>query len=165
MKLPISWLNEYINFKKSDEEISENLTMIGNEVESIEKSGNIDGVIVGEIKKIIPHPNADKLKLTIVFDGNNEIQVVCGAPNIEEGQKIFLATPGTKLPLENGSTFEIKKSKIRGEISEGMICSEKELGLSDNHEGIMVLDNSFLIGDPLSKYFSETVFDLSLIHI
>ena len=162
MKLPISWLNEYINFKKSDEEISENLTMIGNEVESIEKSGNIDGVIVGEIKKIIPHPNADKLKLTIVFDGNNEIQVVCGAPNIEEGQKIFLATPGTKLPLENGSTFEIKKSKIRGEISEGMICSEKELGLSDNHEGIMVLDNSFLIGDPLSKYFSETVFDIDV---
>ena len=162
MKLPISWLNEYINFKKSDEEISENLTMIGNEVESIEKSGNIDGVIVGEIKKIIPHPNADKLKLTIVFDGNNEIQVVCGAPNIEEGQKIFLATPGTKLPLENGSTFEIKKSKIRGEISEGMICSEKELGLSDNHEGIMVLDNSFLIGDPLNKYFSETVFDIDV---
>ena len=162
MKLPISWLNEYINFKKSDEEISENLTMIGNEVESIEKLGNIDGVIVGEIKKIIPHPNADKLKLTIVFDGNNEIQVVCGAPNIEEGQKIFLATPGTKLPLENGSTFEIKKSKIRGEISEGMICSEKELGLSDNHEGIMVLDNSFLIGDPLSKYFSETVFDIDV---
>ena len=162
MKLPVSWLNEYINFKKSDEEISENLTMIGNEVESIEKSGNIDGVIVGEIKKIIPHPNADKLKLTIVFDGNNEIQVVCGAPNIEEGQKIFLATPGTKLPLENGSTFEIKKSKIRGEISEGMICSEKELGLSDNHEGIMVLDNSFLIGDPLSKYFSETVFDIDV---
>lgn len=162
MKLPISWLNEYINFKKSDEEISENLTMIGNEVESIEKSGNIDGVIVGEIKKIIPHPNADKLKLTIVFDGNNEIQVVCGAPNIEEGQKIFLATPGTKLPLENGSTFEIKKSKIRGEISEGMVCSEKELGLSDNHEGIMVLDNSFLIGDPLSKYFSETVFDIDV---
>ena len=162
MKLPISWLNEYINFKKSDEEISENLTMIGNEVESIEKSGNIDGVIVGEIKKIIPHPNADKLKLTIVFDGNNDIQVVCGAPNIEEGQKIFLATPGTKLPLENGSTFEIKKSKIRGEISEGMICSEKELGLSDNHEGIMVLDNSFLIGDPLSKYFSETVFDIDV---
>ena len=162
MKLPISWLNEYINFKKSDEEISENLTMIWNEVESIEKSGNIDGVIVGEIKKIIPHPNADKLKLTIVFDGNNEIQVVCGAPNIEEGQKIFLATPGTKLPLENGSTFEIKKSKIRGEISEGMICSEKELGLSDNHEGIMVLDNSFLIGDPLSKYFSETVFDIDV---
>ncbi len=162
MKLPISWLNEYINFKKSDEEISENLTMIGNEVESIEKSGNIDGVIVGEIKKIIPHPNADKLKLTIVFDGNNEIQVVCGAPNIEEGQKIFLATPGTKLPLENGSTFEIKKSKIRGEISEGMICSEKELGLSDNHEGIMVLDNSFLIGDPLSNYFSETVFDIDV---
>ena len=99
MKLPISWLNEYINFKKSDEEISENLTMIGNEVESIEKSGNIDGVIVGEIKKIITHPNADKLKLTIVFDGNNDIQVVCGAPNIEEGLKIFLATPGTKLPL------------------------------------------------------------------
>ena len=162
MKLPISWLNEYINFKKSDEEISENLTMIGNEVESIEKSGNIDGVIVGEIKKIIPHPNADKLKLTIVFDGNNEIQVVCGAPNIEEGQKIFLATPGTKLPLENGSTFEIKKSKIRGEISEGMVCSEKELGLSDNHEGIMVLDNSFIIGDPLSKYFSETVFDIDV---
>ena len=76
MKLPISWLNEYINFKKSDEEISENLTMIGNEVESIEKSGNIDGVIVGEIKKIIPHPNADKLKLTIDNLGEQNSKVV-----------------------------------------------------------------------------------------
>ena len=105
----VALINNVIKCVENEEEISENLTMIGNEVESIEKSGNIDGVIVAEIKKIITHPNADKLKLTIVFDGNNEIQVVCGAPNIEEGQKIFLATPVTKLPLENGSTFEIKK--------------------------------------------------------
>ena len=162
MKLPISWLKQYITFNKSDEEISENLTMIGNEVESVETRGNIKGVVVATIKNIRSHPNADKLQLAQVFDGKKDLQIVCGAPNIREGQKIFLATMGTKLPNGKDSFIEIKRSKIRGEISEGMICSEKELGISENHEGIMVLEDDFLVGDSMSKYFAETVFDIDV---
>ena len=89
MKLSINWLKEYIEFNKTLDEISENLTMIGNEVESIDTKGIIPGVIVAEIKNISSHPNADKLKLAKVFDGNKSYNIVCGAPNIEEGQKIF----------------------------------------------------------------------------
>ena len=105
MKLPISWLNEYVTFEKSFEEISENLTMIGNEVESIEQIGNIPGVIVCEILEIIKHPNANKLQITKLYDGLNYYNVVCGAPNIKKGQKIFLATIGTKLPDPENNTF------------------------------------------------------------
>jgi len=163
MKLPISWLNEYVNFEKSFEEISENLTMIGNEVESIEQIGSISGVIVCEILDIIKHPNADNLQITKLYDGSNYYKVVCGAPNIKIGQKIFLATVGTKLPdLEKNTFFEIKKSKIRGEISEGMICSEKELGLNDNHEGIMVLNDQFKLGDSLKKHYSDTILNIDV---
>jgi|TARA_B110000263_G_scaffold40552_1_gene32303 phenylalanyl-tRNA synthetase beta chain len=163
MKLPLSWLNEYVNFDKSFEEISENLTMIGNEVESIDQIGDISGVIICEILKINKHPNADKLQITKLYDGSNYYSVVCGAPNIEVGQKIFLATIGSKLPdPENNTFFEIKKSKIRGEVSEGMICSEKELGLSDDHKGIMVLDNEYKLGDTLKKYFSDTILNIDV---
>tara|TARA_B110000438_G_scaffold303284_1_gene364097 strand:- start:2823 stop:5213 length:2391 start_codon:yes stop_codon:yes gene_type:complete len=163
MKLPISWLNEYVTFEKSFEEISENLTMIGNEVESIEQIGNIPGVIVCEILEIIKHPNANKLQITKLYDGLNYYNVVCGAPNIKKGQKIFLATIGTKLPdPENNTFFEIKKTKIRGEISEGMICSEKELALSDDHKGIMVLDDEFKLGDSLKKHYSDIILNIDV---
>lgn len=163
MKLPLSWLNEYIKFEKSFDEIAENLTMIGNEVESIDQIGNISGVIVCEILEINKHPNADKLQITKLYDGSNYYSVVCGAPNIRIGQKIFLATIGTKLPdSDNDTFFEIKKSKIRGEVSEGMICSEKELGLSDDHKGIMVLNNQFKLGDPIKKYYSDTILNIDV---
>ena len=163
MKLPLSWLNEYIKFEKSFDEISENLTMIGNEVESIDQIGNISGVIVCEILEINKHPNADKLQITKLYDGSNYYSVVCGAPNIRTGQKIFLATIGTKLPdPDNNTFFEIRKSKIRGEVSEGMICSEKELGLSDDHKGIMVLNNEFKLGDPINKYYSDTILNIDV---
>ena len=105
MKLPLSWLNEYIKFEKSFDEIAENLTMIGNEVESIDQIGNISGVIVCEILEINKHPNADKLQITKLYDGSNYYSVVCGAPNIRIGQKIFLATIGTKLPDSDNDTF------------------------------------------------------------
>ncbi len=98
MKLSINWLKDYVDFNKSIEEISEAFTMVGNEVESITRTGDIPGVIVGEIQEINIHPNADKLQVTKVFDGNKSYNVVCGAPNIKKGQKIFLATIGTKLP-------------------------------------------------------------------
>lgn len=163
MKLSINWLKEYVEFNKSVQEISENLTMIGNEVESIDTSGDIPGVIVAQIEEISSHPNADKLKLAKVFDGNKSYNIVCGAPNIEKGQKIFLATIGSKLPdPSSDSYFEIKKSKIRGEISEGMICSEKELGISESHEGIMVLSGDHVLGESIEKYYSETVLDIDV---
>ena len=163
MKLSINWLKDYISLNKSVDEIADSLTMIGNEVEEIVTTGDIPGVIVAEIKKIIPHPNADKLQLTKIYDGKNTLSVVCGAPNIKEGQKIFLATIGTNLPdPKNNTYFEIKKSKIRGELSEGMICSEKELGISDDHEGIMVLPNDYELGASISNYYSETILDIDV---
>ena len=163
MKLSINWLNEYIDFNKSVEEISETLTMVGNEVESVETSGDIPGVIVAEIQEISAHPNADKLQLAKIFDGTLYYNVVCGAPNIKSGQKIFLATIGTKLPNDSdNSFFEIKKSKIRGKFSEGMICSEKELGISDNHDGIMVLPKECILGESIKTYYSETVLDIDV---
>ena len=163
MKLSINWLKDYISLNKSVDEIADSLTMIGNEVEEIITTGDIPGVIVAEIKEIIPHPNADKLQLAKIYDGKNTLSVVCGAPNIKEGQKIFLATIGTNLPdPNNNSYFEIKKSKIRGELSEGMICSEKELGISDDHEGIMVLPNDYELGASISNYYSETILDIDV---
>ena len=163
MKLSINWLKDYISLNKSVDEIADSLTMIGNEVEEIVTTGDIPGVIVAEIKEIIPHPNADKLQLTKIYDGKNTLSVVCGAPNIKEGQKIFLATIGTNLPdPKNNTYFEIKKSKIRGELSEGMICSEKELGISEDHEGIMVLPNDYELGTSISNYYAETILDIDV---
>jgi len=164
MKLPLNWLKEYVTYNISPEEIAENLTIIGLEVESISEIGMIAGVIVGEIQKISKHPNADTLKIVIVFDGTNKYKIICGAPNICVGQKIFFATPGTKLPDENSPEkfYLIKESKIRGELSQGMICSEKELGLGENHDGIMVLPKDFKLGDPISKYYGEIVMELDI---
>ena len=163
MKLSINWLKDYISLNKSVDEIADSLTMIGNEVEEIITTGDIPGVIVAEIKEIIPHPNADKLQLAKIYDGKNTLSVVCGAPNIKEGQKIFLATIGTNLPdPKNNTYFEIKKSKIRGELSEGMICSEKELGISEDHEGIMVLPNDYELGTSISNYYAETILDIDV---
>ena len=164
MKLPLNWLKEYVTYNISPEEIAENLTIIGLEVESISEIGMIAGVIVGEIQKISKHPNADTLKIVIVFDGTNKYKIICGAPNICVGQKIFFATPGTKLPDENSPEkfYLIKESKIRGELSQGMICAEKELGLGENHDGIMVLPKDFKLGDPISKYYGEIVMELDI---
>ena len=164
MKLPLNWLKEYVTYNISPEEIAENLTIIGLEVESISEIGMIAGVIVGEIQKISKHPNADTLKIVIVFDGTNKYKIICGAPNICVGQKIFFATPGTKLPDENSPEkfYLIKESKIRGELSQGMICSEKELGLGENHDGIMVLPKDFKLGSPISKYYGEIVMELDI---
>ena len=164
MKLPLNWLKEYVSYNISAEEIAENLTIIGLEVESISETGIISGVIVGEIQKISKHPNADTLQIVIVFDGNNKYKIICGAPNVCVGQKIFFATPGTKLPDENSpEKFHlIKESKIRGELSQGMICSEKELGLGENHDGIMVLPKDFKLGSPISEYYGEIVMELDI---
>ena len=127
MRISISWLKEFIDFSLSNEEISDKLTMLGLEAEEGYNTSNLEDLIIGEIKDIIKHPNADKLNLCKVYDGQNTLPVVCGAPNIELGQKIAFAPVGSTLP----GNFKIKKAKIRGEISQGMICSEKEVNIEE----------------------------------
>ncbi len=157
MKVLRSWLEEYIEIPFTDDELAVRLNLSGIAVESIEK-GIDDGVIVVEIKRIQSHPQADRLQLATVFDGKVELTVVCGAPNIKVGQKVPLARIGTKLP---GGTIE--KAKIRGIESEGMLCAADELGLGEDHSGIYILPDDYILGSALNKYISgDTVFDLEI---
>ena len=144
MKISYNWLKQYLDFDLSPEELSELLTDCGLEVEGLEKwqsvKGGLEGVVIGEVKTCKKHPNADKLSVTTVdIGGDDLLPIVCGAPNVAAGQKVAVATVGTKLYNED-DFFEIKKAKLRGEPSEGMICAEDELGLGTSHDGIMVLD-------------------------
>jgi phenylalanyl-tRNA synthetase beta chain len=169
MKISYNWLKQYLNIDKDPEEISKILTNTGLEVEALEEyssvKGGLKGCIIGEVKTKIKHPDADKLNLTIVDIGNEELlHIVCGAPNVEAGQKVIVATIGTTLYTTKGE-LELKKTKIRGEISEGMICAEDELGLGESHAGIMVLDPSVKVGTPASEYFNienDWVFEIGL---
>lgn len=162
MKISFNWLKEYIETDISIDKISEILTDIGLEVEGIDKIGvsseDLKGFVVGEVLECFAHPNADKLKITKVNLGANQIvQIVCGASNIAQGQKVPVATIGTILKAPDGSTFEIKKAKLRGEDSFGMICSERELNVSDKHDGIWVLDTSLEPGTPMSEVIDTSV--------
>lgn len=161
MKISNNWLKDYIKTDLKSEKIGEYLTDIGLEVEGIEKfesvKGSLEGIVVGKVLTCEHHPNADKLKKTTVEVGKGKIlNIVCGAPNVAAGQIVPVAVPGTKIHAKDGSSFEIKEAKIRGEISQGMICAEDELGLSDDHGGIMVLDDSYKVGENFSKYFELT---------
>jgi len=169
MKISLNWLKEYIDIDKSVENIAEILTDIGLEVEGIEYKqaikGGLDGLIIGQVKSAKQHHNADRLKVCSVDVGHDEpLQIVCGAPNVAEGQKVVVALVGASLyPDEKG--FKIKKSKIRGEISEGMICAEDEIGLGKNHDGIMVLAKNAKIGITAAEYFqleNDVVFEIGL---
>lgn len=155
MKISYNWLCKYIKTDLSVEKIASILTDTGLEVEDVEEiesvKGSLKGVVVGEVIECEKHPNADKLKLTKVNLGDQIVQIVCGAPNVEKGQKVPVATIGTTLYSEEGSEFKIKKSKIRGEESFGMICAEDELGLGKSHEGILVLDSNLKVGTPLNE--------------
>lgn len=170
MKISDNWLREYITTDLKTDKISEYLTDIGLEVEGVEKFENIKGslenIIVGKVLTCEKHPNADKLNITTVDVGSGTpLQIVCGAPNVAAGQTVPVATVGTKLYDKSGSTFEIKKAKIRGEVSEGMICAEDEIGLSDDHGGIMILNESYKIGEPFANYFdisSDEVYEIGL---
>lgn len=169
MKISYNWLKEYINIDIPAEELSTVLTDIGLEVEGIEEfeevKGGLKGFVIGHVVSCGKHPNADKLSVTKVDVGQDEnLDVVCGAPNVAAGQKVVVATVGTELYTDEGS-FKIKKSKIRGEVSEGMICAEDELGLGTSHDGIMVLDDSAVVGTPAADYFNiqtDTVFEIGL---
>lgn len=170
MKISYNWLKQYINVDLSVSKVSEMLTDLGLEVEGIEEycsvPGGLQGVVVGEVLSCEQHPNADRLKRTKVALGNDKIvPIVCGAPNVAAGQKVAVATVGTTLYDGEGTAFQIKKSKIRGELSEGMICAEDELNLGDSHDGILVLNESLQAGTLCSEVFeieNDTVFEIGL---
>lgn len=170
MKISYNWLKQYSNTQKSAEEIAVLLTDCGLEVESIEAfqsvKGGLQGLVIGEVISCEKHPDADKLSITTVTVGTQELlNIVCGAPNVAVGQKVVVATVGAKLFPTEGEPFEIKKSKIRGAVSEGMICAEDEIGLGQSHEGIMVLDAAVKVGTPAADYFNvenDFVFEIGL---
>ncbi|MFO8000665.1 MAG: phenylalanine--tRNA ligase subunit beta [Marinilabilia sp.] len=169
MNISYNWLKDYIKTDLSANEIAGILTDLGLEVASVETvdtvKGGLRGLTVGEVLTCEKHPNADKLSVTTVDVGEGEpLPIVCGAPNVAAGQKVVVAKPGTTLyPDDKG--FEIKKTKIRGETSRGMICAEDEIGLGTDHEGIMVLDPATPVGTPASEYFgieSDEVIEIDL---
>jgi len=169
MKISYNWLKQYISTDLPPEQVSDILTNIGLEVEAVESfqsvKGGLEGVVIGQVLTCSKHPDADKLTVTTVDLGREEpVQIVCGALNVAAGQKVPVATVGTTLyPNEEG--FTIKKTKIRGELSQGMICAEDELGLGSSHDGIMVLDQDTPVGIPASEYFNienDTVFEIGL---
>jgi phenylalanyl-tRNA synthetase beta chain len=169
MKISYKWLKNYIDTDLTPEEIAKILTNTGLEVEGIESyesiEGGLEGLVVGKVTACSKHPNADKLSITKVDVGEDrELPIVCGAPNVAEGQKVAVAKVGATLNM-NDKPFEIKKTKIRGETSEGMICAEDEMGIGDSHEGIMVLNEDAQVGQPLKDYFeveTDTVLEIDL---
>jgi len=170
MKISYNWLKEYLDTDLKHQELSELLTDIGLEVEDVSEykgPGNgLQGLVIGHVKKTEKHPDADKLKLTWVDVGTGEDQqIVCGAANVAEGQKVIVALPGTTLYPTKGESFTIKKAKIRGVESNGMICAEDEIGLGASHEGIMVLPESVQVGTKVRDYFElkdDFIFEIGL---
>ena len=170
MKISYKWLQQFIKTSKTPEELSLILTNIGLEVESLEKiqtiPGGLEGLVIGYVKECEQHPNADRLKVTKVDIGLDEdLQIVCGANNVAAGQKVVVATVNTTVHPITGEPFKINKSKIRGEVSEGMICAEDEIGLGHDHDGIMELDVDAKIGSLAKDYFNlqdDYVFEIGL---
>ncbi len=170
MKISYNWLKQFLKVDWEAEKTSELLTDLGLEVEGIETvesiKGSLKGIVVGEVLTCEQHPNADRLKVTTVnIGGDTPVQIVCGAPNVAAGQKVPVATIGTLLYDDKGESFKIKKGKIRGEESFGMICAEDELGLGKGHDGILVLEESLVVGTPCAEVFeieSDQVFEIGL---
>lgn len=169
MKISYNWLKEYIEYQEDPQALAVVLTDTGLEVETIEKyetiKGSLAGVVVGKVLTCKKHPDADRLSVTTVDIGNGMVlPIVCGAPNVAVGQKVMVAQTGTTLTTAAGS-LEIRKTKIRGEVSEGMICAEDELGVGTSHEGILVLPEEIPVGTPASAYFQleeDWVFEIGL---
>ena len=170
MKISYNWLKQFLQTDWEVNKTSELLTDLGLEVEGVETiesiKGSLEGVVVGEVLTCVQHPNADRLKLTTVDLGSGDpVQIVCGAPNVAAGQKVPVATIGTMLYDDSGSGFKIKKGKIRGEESHGMICAEDELGLGASHDGILILDNQLKSGTKAADVFNieiDKVFEIGL---
>ena len=169
MKISYNWLKKYIDFDLDPEKLSEILTDCGLEVEGLEKiqsvKGGLKGFVVGEVLTKEKHPDADKLSVTTVDVGEeNSLKIVCGAPNVAAGQKVIVATVGTVL-YSGDKEFKINKTKLRGELSEGMICAEDEMGLGTSHDGIMVLNPEAKTGTPAKEYFNireDYVYEIGL---
>ena len=170
MRISYNWLKQFIKLDWKSEETAALLTDLGLEVEGVEKfeslKGGLEGVVVGHVLTCVQHPNADRLRITTVDLGDGiPVQIVCGAPNVAVGQKVPVATIGTTLYDKEGNAFQIKKGKIRGEDSHGMICAEDELGMGQGHDGIMVLKEDLKPGTPASKVFNievDEVFEIGL---
>ncbi len=169
MKISYNWIRDYLKLDIDPHKLSEILTGIGLEIEGVEEwesvRGGMKGVVIGEVLTCKKHPDADKLSVTTVNIGSAEpLHIVCGAPNVAAGQKVPVAVAGTIL-FKDGEPFELKRTKIRGELSEGMICAEDELGIGTDHEGIIVLDSNAKPGTPASEYFGiehDTIFEIGL---
>ena len=170
MKISYNWLKQFLQVNWETNKTSELLTDLGLEVEGVETiesiKGSLEGIVIGEVLTCVQHPNADRLKITTVDLGLEiPVQIICGAPNVASGQKVPVATIGTTLYDDKGTAFKIKKGKIRGEESHGMICAEDELGLGTSHEGIMVLDKKLKPGTPAAEVFdieTDHVFEIGL---
>lgn len=170
MKISYNWLKQFINTDWDADKTGELLTDLGLEIEGIETyesvKGGLKGIVIGEVLTCVQHPNADRLKVTTVNIGADEpVQIVCGAPNVAAGQKVPVATIGTILYTAEGDAWTIKKGKIRGEESHGMICAEDELGLGESHDGIMILDANLKVGTPAAEVFeieNDAVFEIGL---
>ena len=170
MKISYNWLKQFIKIDWQSEETAALLTDLGLEVEVVEKyqsvKGGLEGIVVGHVLTCVPHPDADRLKITTVDLGDGiPVQIVCGASNVAAGQKVPVATIGTVLYDKEGESFTIKKGKIRGQESHGMICAEDEIGLGTSHDGIMVLDESLQPGTPAATVFkieNDEVFEIGL---
>ncbi|MBA4744152.1 MAG: phenylalanine--tRNA ligase subunit beta [Muricauda sp.] len=170
MKISYNWLKQFLQIDWDAQKTGELLTDLGLEVEGISQfesvKGGLKGIVVGHVLTCEKHPNADRLKLTTVDVGQEApLQIVCGAPNVTAGQKVPVATVGTTLYTKEGEAWVIKKGKIRGEVSQGMICAEDEIGLGESHDGIMVLNEELVPGTPCSKVFeieNDEVFEIGL---
>lgn len=158
MNISYKWLKEYVDFDMSAQQVADALTSVGLEVGSVEEvqtiRGGLKGLVVGHVLTCEPHPNSDHMHITTVDLGNGEAptQIVCGAPNVAAGQKVIVATLGTKL-YDGDTEFTIKKSKLRGVESNGMICAEDEIGVGKSHDGIMILPEETVVGTPAAQYF------------
>lgn len=164
MRVSLRWLEDYVDISTPLEALCERLTLSGLEVGEVEVVGkNWENIMVGRITDIAPHPNADRLQLVTVDLGKQQSTVVCGAPNLTVGDKVAFACVGAQLiDAHSGRVVELKPAQIRGVVSEGMICSEKELGISESHEGIMVLSPEATVGSPLSAYLGDTILDFDI---
>src|SRR6266550_3214901 len=168
MKVTLNWLKQYVDFNWSPDELTERLTMLGLEVEGVQKiSAAFEGIVVAQVITRDKHPNADKLSVCRVNDGTGERQIVCGAQNFKAGDKVPLILPGASLPAKAGEPpLTIKVGKIRGVESQGMMCSPQELGLGDEVQGLLILREDATVGQPFAEYLgrtgSDVVYDLEI---
>jgi len=165
VKISLKWLREFVDVDWGVEEFVERLTMAGLEAESVEDLGSaLSGIVVGKVLECEPHPDADRLSVCRVDAGESEPRtIVCGAPNVAAGQKIAFAREGARVVSpRTGEIDTLKAGRIRGVVSAGMVCSALELGLGDDHEGIVVLDEDAPVGTPLAEYMGDAVLDLDV---